>query len=90
MAVAVIGAFTDLQELLDSHPQQYSLAMLSQVFPNYETRKSEIAKTRSAIFWPEKLNVPLLIMHGGADRSVKPYSRCSLRSNYRDWAKSMS
>jgi dipeptidyl aminopeptidase/acylaminoacyl peptidase len=70
-AAATIGAFSDLQELIDSHPQQYSLAMLSQFFPNYETRKSEIAKTRSSIFWPERLNVPLLIMHGGAD-SLNP------------------
>lgn len=69
-AAAVFGAFTDLQELIDSHAQQYPVAMLSQLWPNYETRKAEVAKTRSAIFWPERLNVPLLIMHGGGDKSV--------------------
>ena len=69
-AAAVFGAFTNMQELIDSHPQQYSVAMLSKVWPNYETRKTEINKTRSAIFWPERLNVPLLIMHGTEDRSV--------------------
>jgi dipeptidyl aminopeptidase/acylaminoacyl peptidase len=71
-AAAVVGAFTDLQELIDSHTQQYPLTMLNQVWPNYETRKSEIAKTRSAISWPDRLNAPILIMHGGNDRSVNP------------------
>lgn len=69
-AAAVVGAFTDLQELIDTHAQQYPLTILSQVWPNYETRKAEIAKTRSAISWPERLNTPVLIMHGGNDRSV--------------------
>ena len=69
-AAAVIGAFTDLQELIDSHPQQYTAAMLNQLWPNYETRKTEIFRARSAISWADRLNVPLLIMHGGGDKSV--------------------
>jgi dipeptidyl aminopeptidase/acylaminoacyl peptidase len=69
-AAAVFGAFTDLQELIDSHPQQYPLAMLNQLWPDYETRKNEISRNRSAIFWADRLNVPLLIMHGGSDQSV--------------------
>jgi dipeptidyl aminopeptidase/acylaminoacyl peptidase len=69
-AAAVFGAFTDMQELLDSHPKQYPAPMLSQLWPNYESRKSEIAKARSAIFWADRLSVPLLIMHGGGDKSV--------------------
>lgn len=71
-AAAVVGAFTDLQELVDSHPQQYPLTMLNQLWSNYESRKKEIAESRSAIYWPDKLNVPLLIMHGGKDWSVNP------------------
>ena len=71
-AAAVVGAFTDLQEVIDSHPQQYPLAMLNQLWSNYDARKIEIAKERSAISWPDRLNVPLLIMHGGNDRSVNP------------------
>jgi len=71
-AAAVIGAFTDLQELIDSHPQQYPLAMLNQLWPDYETTKIEIFRTRSAISWADRLNVPLLIMHGGRDKSVSP------------------
>lgn len=69
-AAAVFGAFTDLQEVIDSHPQQYPLNALNQLWPAYEERKKEISQTRSAIFWTEQLNTPLLIMHGGRDKSV--------------------
>lgn len=44
--------------------------MLSKVWTNYESRKAEIVRTRSASSWPERLSVPLLIMHGSADRRV--------------------
>ena len=71
-AASVVGAFTDLQELVDSHPQQYPLTMLNQIWLNYESRKKEIAESRSAIYWPDRLAVPLLIMHGGKDWSVNP------------------
>lgn len=71
-AAATFGAFTDAQELVDSHPKQYSPAVLKQIWSDYAERKEEIFKSRSAIFWAEHLNVPLLIMHGGADRSVNP------------------
>jgi dipeptidyl aminopeptidase/acylaminoacyl peptidase len=71
-AAAVFGALTDLRELVDSHPQQYSPALLKQFWPDYEERRDEILKTRSAVLWAEQLNVPLLIMHGGADKGVSP------------------
>lgn len=66
-AAAVFGAFTDLEPLLDTYPQ----AMLKQLWPDLDLRRDEIVKTRSAIHWPEQLNVPLLIMHGGRD-SLSP------------------
>jgi len=69
-AAAVFGGFTDLQEVIDSHPREYPVTALKQFWLNYEEQKNEIAKIRSAIFWTEQLNVPLLIMHGGRDSSV--------------------
>ena len=64
--------------MIDSHPKQYSPAVLKQIWPDYEERKDEIFKARSAVFWAEHLNVPLLIMHGGADRSVNPEQSLNL------------
>ncbi|HVF44754.1 MAG TPA: prolyl oligopeptidase family serine peptidase [Pyrinomonadaceae bacterium] len=77
-AAAVFGAFTDARELVDSHPKQYSPAVLKQIWPDYEGRKDEIFKSRSAVLWAERLNVPLLIMHGGSDKSVSPEQSLSL------------
>ena len=69
-AAAVFGAFTDLEGLIAFRPDVYQPAMLKQSWPDYDTRKEEIMKARSAIHWPEQFNTPLLIMHGGNDRSV--------------------
>jgi dipeptidyl aminopeptidase/acylaminoacyl peptidase len=77
-AAAVFGAFTDLQEVIDSHPREYPQTVLSQFWLNYDERKNEIVKTRSALFWTEQLNVPLLIMHGGRDKSVSPEQSLNL------------
>lgn len=70
-AAATFGALTDLRELIDSHPKQYPPTALKQIWADYDERKDEILKSRSAVFWAESLNVPLLIMHGGAD-SLNP------------------
>ncbi|HWT02974.1 MAG TPA: prolyl oligopeptidase family serine peptidase [Pyrinomonadaceae bacterium] len=71
-AAAVFGAFTSLQELVDEHPQQYTPALFKQLWPDYEARKNELFEMRSAVLWADQLNVPLLIMHGGADPAVSP------------------
>ena len=71
-AAAVYGAFTDLDALLKFRPDVYRPQLLTQLWPEFESRKDEIVKSRSALYWPETLDVPLLIMHGGADRSVSP------------------
>lgn len=77
-AAAVIGAFTDLQQLVDAHPGDYSPSFFTKLWPDYETRKSELFQARSAIHWVDELNVPLLIMHGGADWSVNPQHSLNL------------
>ena len=71
-AAAVFGAFTSLQELVNEHPQQYNPALFKQLWPDYDTHKAELFEARSAILWADELNVPLLIMHGGADPAVNP------------------
>ena len=76
-AAAVFGAFTDLESLINSDPDRYQQLIKviwpdSESWPDFESRKREILYTRSAIKWHEKINVPLLIMHGGADKSVDP------------------
>ena len=77
-AAAVFGAFTDLEDLIAAHPEVYAPAMLKHFWPDFDTRKDEITKSRSAIHWTERLNSPLLIMQGANDRSVSPSQSLAL------------
>jgi dipeptidyl aminopeptidase/acylaminoacyl peptidase len=70
-AAATFGAFTDLDAYVRSAgPRLEELSR--QIWPDFAARRGEIVRRRSAIYWPEKLGVPLLLMHGGADTSVDP------------------
>jgi dipeptidyl aminopeptidase/acylaminoacyl peptidase len=70
-AAAVFGAFTDLDELLKSDPQTYQ-TLIKAIWPDFDSRKDEILRTRSVIRWAERITAPLLIMPGGADQGVNP------------------
>jgi dipeptidyl aminopeptidase/acylaminoacyl peptidase len=77
-AAAVFGAFTDLQQLADAQPKVYSPSFFMKLWPDYETRKTELFEARSAIRWVDELNVPILIMHGGGDKGLDPNHSLSL------------
>jgi dipeptidyl aminopeptidase/acylaminoacyl peptidase len=68
-AAATLGAFTDLNELTSSGP---GAATARAIWPDFEARQHEIISRRSAIQWPERLRLPLLLMHGSEDRDVSP------------------
>jgi len=67
-AAAVWGAFTDLETLVaPGAPQEKAAPM---VWPDFATRREEIIQTRSALRWAERIDAPVLIMHGGADGDI--------------------
>jgi dipeptidyl aminopeptidase/acylaminoacyl peptidase len=68
-AAATFGAFTDLDEITSSSS---GAATAKKIFPDFEERREEIISRRSALRWPERLGIPLLLMHGSADRDVPP------------------
>jgi len=70
-AAATIGAFTDIDALMKSDPAFYE-PLKKTIWPDFDARREEILLKRSAIKWADKINVPLLIMHGGNDQSVSP------------------
>ena len=70
-AAAVFGAFTNLEALMAEHPEIYQ-PLSERIWPNYADGKEEIVWRRSAIQWADQIDVPVLIMHGGADWSVNP------------------
>lgn len=69
-AAATFGAFTDLEQMLDASPPMRKAA--DSIWPDYAERREHHAETRSAVRWAEALEVPLLLMHEGADGSVSP------------------
>lgn len=74
-AAATVGAFTELAPMVEAN-RKLSL----QIWPDYESNAAAIRQRRSAIAWPEKLNVPLLILQGGADPQVNPSQSIDLAS----------
>lgn len=86
-AAAVFGAFTDLDALIKYRPQIYRPETLKQIWPDFDARKDEIVRARSAVYWPETLDTPLLIMHGGADWSVNPSQSLTIAQKLQDLGK---
>lgn len=67
-AAAVWGAFTDLESLVGPGGSQEKAAPM--VWPDFAQQRDQIIATRSALHWAEKINAPVLIMHGGADEDI--------------------
>ncbi len=75
-AAAVFGGFTDLHAMLAASPQLMALA--TKIWPDYATNAAAIEARRSALAWPDKLGIPILIMHGGQDKDVDPAQSLAL------------
>ncbi len=78
-AVAVWGAITDLRAYLAQDSSARKLA--STIWPGVSVNEAEIVESRSAIRWPEKINVPVLLMNGGADNQVSPLHAIQLAAS---------
>lgn len=70
-AAAVASAGTDLVSEVKRRP---SLAknVWKETIPDFEKRSEELLRDRSAIYWTDKIKVPVLILQGGADWRVDP------------------
>ena len=75
-AAAVIGAVTDVKAWVDTRPEmglvngnQY-IDGFAHIWPDYEHRAGEYYRARSAVYWADQINVPVLILHSRTDRLV--------------------
>jgi tetratricopeptide (TPR) repeat protein len=68
-AAVLVGPPTDYRALL---PRAEPFFRAS--FPDYDRRKDEHLRNRSPVLWVEKIDVPLLILHGGADNLSPAHS----------------
>ena len=85
-AAVVIAGGADLTESIKNRPKMET-GVYSQLIPNYEANKEEALKSRSAVYWADKMcpTTPLLIMHGSADWRVEPSASLKLVSKLMEY-----
>ena len=69
-AIATVGAFTDMDSLLERDPG--SLKAAPQIWPDWPANREAIAQRRSAVRWVGKIRVPTLVLVGQYDTRVIP------------------
>jgi len=67
-AAAVVGAVFDLEAFSRRAPGLVNMA--AGLIPDYTSRGAASLRERSAMNWPERISVPLLILHGSDDDEV--------------------
>jgi dipeptidyl aminopeptidase/acylaminoacyl peptidase len=67
-AAATVAGPTDLAAAANERPAMERV--YAETIPQWDVRREEALTERSALCWPEALNVPLLIFHGDADDRV--------------------
>lgn len=83
-AAAIVGAPADLTRLRDDAGFiQFARAN----YPDFDARREEHLQNRSALLWAEQLNVPLLILQGGADPGVSPTQAMALAQKLQEQGK---
>ena len=69
-AAAVVGGVTDITQTYKEREQGMQQVMIDLIGGTPQQKEAEY-KERSAYFWPEKINTPVLILHGGDDWRVR-------------------
>jgi dipeptidyl aminopeptidase/acylaminoacyl peptidase len=69
-AAAVVSGEADLVASARNRPEMVSV--YRQLIPGFFQNGPALLRERSAVAWPEKINVPLLILHGTADWRTSP------------------
>ncbi|HEV2863239.1 MAG TPA: prolyl oligopeptidase family serine peptidase [Pyrinomonadaceae bacterium] len=68
-AVVLVGPPTDYSQLLPGSERFFRNS-----FPDYDRRKDEHLRNRTPMNWVEKIDAPLLILHGGDDNLPPTHS----------------
>lgn len=75
-AAAVNAAPSDLVLGLKNRP--VFAQMYKEMMPDYDKRADELIRERSAVYWADRINTPLLMLQGGADWRVEPIQTLNL------------
>ena len=63
------------------------IEMWREMMPGFDARRDELLRERSAVHWADRINVPLLLMHGGADWRVDPGETLALAQKLQELGK---
>jgi dipeptidyl aminopeptidase/acylaminoacyl peptidase len=74
--MAIYGAITDLESFLGQGTAARELA--PKIWPGFPANEAEVVASRSAIRWPERIGIPVLIMNGADDADVSPTNALQL------------
>jgi dipeptidyl aminopeptidase/acylaminoacyl peptidase len=69
-AAAIQGGMADL--VSSQNQRRDMLDVFKDLIPGFGTRGGDALRERSAVYWPAAINVPLLVLQGGADWRVDP------------------
>jgi dipeptidyl aminopeptidase/acylaminoacyl peptidase len=81
-AAATIGAFTDLDSMIAADSTHLA-PVARAIWTAWPSDHDAIAMRRSAQRWPERIHVPLLLMHGADDSQVSPWQSTTLAAAIR-------
>ena len=73
-AVVVTGALTDLVAAAKERPS-VAERVWARLIPGYAEKKDDLLRERSAVYFADKINVPVLILQGAADWRSDPGSQ---------------
>jgi dipeptidyl aminopeptidase/acylaminoacyl peptidase len=69
-AAATVSGLTNLARQIRYRPEMRE-EVFRKLIPDFATREAEHYRLRSAVEWPERIDTPLLLVHGNADDRVK-------------------
>ena len=70
-AAAVVGGITDLFQLYEERGDDMKQVLIDLIGGDPTVKESEY-RSRSAYYWPERITLPVLILHGADDWRVNP------------------
>jgi dipeptidyl aminopeptidase/acylaminoacyl peptidase len=78
-AAATVSGLTNLSRQIQYRPEMRE-SVFRALFPNFERREAEHYRIRSAVEWADRIQTPLLLIHGTADDRVRADDALELAS----------
>lgn len=78
-AAATVSGLTDLADQITYRPEMRD-SVFRLLWPDYDRRTDEHYRIRSAVRWAERINTPLLLIHGTDDDRVRSSDALALAS----------